>query len=50
MSDYRAFLIGSDGHIFKAVVVDEDDDAAAIVVAKRLVDGHDVERFRQLIQ
>jgi hypothetical protein len=43
MSDYRAYFIGSDGHIFNSVVVDEADDAAAIAVAKRLIDGHDIE-------
>jgi len=47
MSDYRAFLIGSDGHIFSAVVVDEPDDWAAIAVAKQLVDGHDVELWQR---
>jgi hypothetical protein len=33
MSDYRAYLIGSDGHIFKSAIVDEVNDASAIVVA-----------------
>jgi hypothetical protein len=42
MSDYRAFLIGLDGHIFSAVVLDEPDDAAAIA----LVGGHDVELWQ----
>jgi hypothetical protein len=43
MPDYRAYLIGSDGHIFEAVEVDMPDDAAAIAAAQQLVDGHDVE-------
>ena len=47
MSDYRAFLIGSDGHIFSAVVVDEPDDWAAIAATKLLVDGHDVELWQR---
>jgi hypothetical protein len=47
MLDYRAYLIGSDGHIFASVVVDEPDDWAAIAVAKRLVDDHDVELWQR---
>jgi hypothetical protein len=43
MPEYRAFIVGSDGHFsgFEAIVC--DDDAIAIEKAKRLVDGHDVE-------
>jgi hypothetical protein len=47
MPDYRAYLIGSDGHFYKAVVLDEPDDAAAIAAAKQLVDGHDVELWQR---
>ncbi len=38
MSDYRAYLVGSDGHYFKSVVADASDEAAAIVAARQLVD------------
>jgi hypothetical protein len=47
MPDYRAYLIGSDGHFFKSVVLDEPDEAAAIAAAKQLVDGHDVELWQR---
>jgi hypothetical protein len=43
MPEYRAFIVGGDGHFsgFEELVC--DDDAKAIEKAKRLVDGHDVE-------
>jgi hypothetical protein len=43
VSNYRAYVIGKDGHIasFRAFVSDSDSDAT--VWAKQLVDGHDVE-------
>jgi hypothetical protein len=43
VSEYRAYIIGNDGHIssFRAFVC--DGDANATVWAKQLVDGHDVE-------
>jgi hypothetical protein len=43
VSEYRAYVIGEDGHIasFRAFVCDSDADAT--VWAKQLVDGHDVE-------
>ena len=47
MPDYRAYLIGSDGHFCKSVVLDEPDETAAIVAAKQLVDGHDVELWQR---
>jgi hypothetical protein len=47
MPDYRAYLIGSDGHFYKSVVLEAPDDAAAIVSARNLVDGHDVELWQR---
>ena len=43
MAEYRAYIIGDDGHIqrFEPIVCDDDD--AAIAAATRLVDGHDIE-------
>jgi hypothetical protein len=43
VSEYRAYVIGEDGHIasFRSFVCDSDADAT--VWAKQLVDGHDVE-------
>ncbi len=43
MNEYRAYIIGMDGHFasFRAFVC--NDDSEAIIWAKQLVDGHDVE-------
>jgi hypothetical protein len=43
MAEYRAYTIGTDGHIvgFEALVC--ADDAEAINKVRRLVDGHDIE-------
>jgi hypothetical protein len=43
MPEYRAFIVGPDGHLsgFEEMVC--DDDSKAIERAERLVDGHDVE-------
>ena len=47
MSQYRAYVIGKDGHFEKAVELDCADDQAAQEYAKQLVDGHDVELWQQ---
>jgi hypothetical protein len=47
MPDYRAYLIGSDGHFYKSIVLDAPDDAAAVISARQLVDGHDVELWQR---
>jgi hypothetical protein len=43
VEDYRAYLVGIDGHFisYEPLVCASDDEA--IAKAKRLVDGHDVE-------
>lgn len=43
MAEYRAYIVGRDGHFtgFEPLVC--ADDAKATELAKRLVDGHDVE-------
>lgn len=46
MPDYRAYLIGSDGHFHKAQALQCTDDEAAKEAAKQLVDGHDVELWQ----
>jgi hypothetical protein len=46
MRDYRAYILGVDGHRFvrvKDFSNDQVDDAAALSAAKQLVDGHEVE-------
>jgi hypothetical protein len=43
VNEYRAFLIGHDGHIRSSRAFVCGDDADAIVWAEQLVDGHDIE-------
>jgi len=43
MAEYRAYIIGRDGHFIRAKALTCADDAEAIAKAKPLVDGHDVE-------
>lgn len=46
MRDYRAYILGIDGHRFvrvKDFLSDQPDDTAALSAAKRLVDGHEIE-------
>lgn len=46
MRDYRAYILGIDGHRFvrvKGFSSDLPDDEAALSAAKRLVDGHEIE-------
>jgi hypothetical protein len=43
MAEYRAYVVGEDGHFagFEGFACRDDDEAVA--KAKRLVDGHDIE-------
>jgi len=43
MAEYRAYVVGDDGHFvsFRAFIC--EGDAEATVWAKQMVDGHDVE-------
>jgi hypothetical protein len=44
--DYRAYILGIDGHRFvfvKDFLSNHLDDAAALTAAKKLIDGHDIE-------
>jgi hypothetical protein len=43
MPDYRAYLVGPDGHFKSFEVITAGDDAAAIEAARQFVDGCDVE-------
>lgn len=43
MADYRAYIIGSDGHFKSYEVIEAKDDDNAVKIAEKLVDGHDVE-------
>lgn len=43
MPDYRAYIVGHDGHFKTFEVIVADDDDQALKLANKLVDGHDVE-------
>jgi hypothetical protein len=43
MTDYRAYIVGTDGHFKTSEVIVADDDQQALRIAEKLVDGHDVE-------
>jgi hypothetical protein len=43
MAEYRAFTVGPDGHFMGFEPLICADDSEAIMLAKRLVDGLDVE-------
>jgi hypothetical protein len=46
MAEYRAYIIGTDGHFLRAVEILCPDDDAAKEYAKQLVDGHDIELWQ----
>jgi hypothetical protein len=46
MAEYRAYIIGSDGHFLRAIEILCADDDTAKEYAKNLVDGHDVELWQ----
>jgi hypothetical protein len=43
MTDYRAYMIGPDGHFHSFEIITAPDDETAVETAKKFVDGHDVE-------
>jgi len=46
LAEYRAYLIGDDGHFFDAFPLICADDAEAIEMAKKLVIDRDVELWQ----
>ena len=46
MQEYRAYIMGPDGHVQKRVDLRCSDESEAIERAKQLVDGHDVELWQ----
>jgi hypothetical protein len=47
MKEYRAYIIGPDGHVQGRVdLIDADDEETAKEQAKQYVDGHDVELWQ----
>lgn len=47
MPEYRAYIIGQDGHFHTAVPLECADDAEAMEQAEQLIDGHDVELWQR---
>jgi hypothetical protein len=47
MLDYRAYIIGGDGHFLKAILLECADDDEATALAKQLVDGNNVELWKR---
>jgi hypothetical protein len=47
MPEYRAYIVGHDGHFSEAVPLVCVDDDEAMKKAKQLVDGHDVELWQR---
>jgi hypothetical protein len=43
MAEYRAYVVGDDGHFVNFEGFVAADDGEAVAKAQRLVDGHDVE-------
>jgi hypothetical protein len=46
MQEYRAFIMGPDGHVQHRVDLRCNDESEAIGLARQLVDGHDVELWQ----
>jgi len=47
MTDYRVYVLGSDGHFVRAIQLDCPDDKAAIESAKQFLNGHDIELWQR---
>jgi hypothetical protein len=43
MQDYRAYIMGPDGHVKDRIEFWSEDDDAAKAHAEQYVDGHDIE-------
>jgi len=46
MQNYRAYILGPNGHIHERVDMLATGDGEAIKLAKQLFDGHDVELWQ----
>jgi hypothetical protein len=46
MQEYRAYIMGPDGHVQKRVDLRCNDENEAIELTKKLVDGQDVELWQ----
>ena len=50
IKEYRAYTIGSDGHVKARFDLTATDEPEAREEAKRLVDGHDVELWQGAVK
>ena len=50
MAEYRAYIVGMEGRIIRAVELLCPDDDSAKELARNLVDGHDVELWQGVRQ
>jgi hypothetical protein len=48
MPEYRAYVVGSDGHFINAFELECADDTEAVERAKQLVNGHDIELWQRV--
>ena len=46
MQEYRAYIMGPDGHVQNRVDLRCNDEDEAVGLARQLVDGHDVELWQ----
>ena len=46
MPEYRAYMVGTDGHILNVAELVCPNDESAKEYARQLVDGHDVELWQ----
>jgi hypothetical protein len=46
MSDYRAYIVGTDGHFKSSETIVAESDEQALKIAEQFVDGHDVELWQ----
>jgi hypothetical protein len=47
VSEYRVYIVGSDGHFVSSVALECADDTEATEQTEQLVDGHDVELWQR---
>jgi hypothetical protein len=47
MGEYRAYIVGEDGHICRTIALFCPDDETAKTYAKNLVVGHDIELWQR---
>jgi len=45
--EYRAYIVGHDGHFLRSVDLVCPDDETAKQYAQQLIDGHDIELWQQ---